>query len=196
MKDFPFQPAENVEQVYKHCKTCMRQFPREMFKENLSSTDGRDCCPDCRAVGATRQQRLIRQKYGDGQEAIKNFISKIRAGALPVPDISELCAEMYKRFGGLEAFSVAYYQQILEAQKAKPGSKTVLDAYKSLVQLTQMSTQHRQSVAEATDMNDDEIEAEIYELLPRLLPPEMVVDGEVQAEETPATPPPSEGEAA
>lgn len=162
----------------------MRDLPPEAFPGPQHKWQKRKCCKECNLVGADRQQRLIRQTKLDGEIAIKNFIAKIRENRIEAPHVTELCAEMIKRFGGLVEFTIQYHRQILAAEAAKPGSKNVLDAYKAVTNLIHLSTQNRRTAPDAAELTDEEIEAEILQLAPRLLPAPQVVDADYVREPT------------
>ena len=112
--NFPFQPPM-LTAPPKQCKVCMRWFdPKDFAVKTGAARRLESYCLECEATGDWKRHQdnakaeQIEQK--STELAVKSFVAQLRGTKIDAPHISEVCAEMLKRFGGLESFTVSYYQ--------------------------------------------------------------------------------------
>lgn len=135
-------------------------------------------CLDCRRKirRMLREDRIDEKTRRARDAAVRRAVGLIRGDKIDAPHVSELVEAMFQRFGGVEQFSVEWHIQIMKAAELKPGSKTVLDAYRDLAKLVVMSTEHRASAPDLDGMEDAEIEAILHGMLPQIYDPQSSID--------------------
>jgi hypothetical protein len=132
--------------------------------EEFSTKKGRDdhICRACRQrLAAAKISAHLARKRGLNELTLNN--KKLKE--INAPHISEYADVMFEEMGGLRQVVKRHIAQIDAAEAAEPGSKRVLEAYKSLVALIEKSTVHRQTAPDVISMSDAEIELEKCQLL-------------------------------
>lgn len=92
-------------------------------------------------------------------------LSKLSRQKIESPHISQACEALINKFGGLEGFTRFYYGQVMQAAETDPGSRTVLEACKTILNLISASTEHRKSAPDVVDLSDDDLEREKAKLI-------------------------------
>lgn len=147
-------------------------------------------CPECstrkpitdfavitRGIPLLCKQCKKERQYAHARERLEKIATKsgiadlatISRQKIDSPHISQLCESLIAQFGGLQAFTNFYFSQIQLAAASNPGSRTVLEACKTVIGLVNQSTEHRQSAPDVVDMTDDELERERTRLLLELM---------------------------
>jgi hypothetical protein len=167
-ENFPFPPAQDVLPAKKICQACgiAKEYPEFVFHAHKHHK----VCKQCEAANVMEIQRQAEAQVTERENSLKMFVAKLRGDRIDAPHISEVCEQMFKRFGGVEAFSIEFHRQIQKAVEAKPGSKTVLDAYYAVVKLALLSTENRLSAPDVADLDNEDIEKELKALIQRNLP--------------------------
>lgn len=150
----------------KYCTACGLPGPPSQMKRSL--------CKHCLMV--SEQDAATLQKRQQTETALRGLVSSMRGNRIDVPHISELTAQMIKRFGGLEQMTVEWKSCIDAAIKANAGSKTVLDQFYALAKLVLMSTEHRQSAPDLAGVTEAELESEMRVLMQEMCPDLKVFD--------------------
>lgn len=126
-------------------------------------------CRECENKTTATEMRKAERKAEERKQMLKSFVASMvgreREDQIDVPHISELAAEMLKKFGGLSPFAQSWFSEIQAARAMKPGSKTVLDQYAAIGKLIKYSTENRHSAPDAYSMSDEEIAEELISTL-------------------------------
>lgn len=145
------------------CIECGEPRDKAEFKVRRHPRSGRmfldPCCRPCRKM-RTREKarrRVAREK----QIQFRDAIQRLRGQSIKAPHVSEVWAELVTTWGGLTKFVQEYKAQIDVAIANNPGSKVVLDAFKSIGGLSVHSSALRQSAPDMASMTDAEIEDQI-----------------------------------
>lgn len=161
------------------CRECGQPRPLVDFEEEMGDaasfhpTFVRNTCVSCRR----HMRRLKNAKKKDEREArqretaIKQVLVALKGNKLSAPHITELADEIFKRFGGVEQFTAEWHAEIQLAREAKPGSKTVLDAYRDLGRLVAASTEHRASAPDLSDLSMEDLDEVLRNVMPQLYDP-------------------------
>jgi len=145
----------------------------------------------CAACSKMKQQENYEKKKDEAQR--KSWLAiarKYNQSANKIPHIEELSIQLMERFGGITEFTFAWKCQLDHAIVNSPGSKMVLEQFRSianLIYLTSKNTERQQSV---DTMTPEEIDAELLMIgkeIRQRLPDATVID--VQ----PDSPGPTEG---
>lgn len=149
------------------CIQCGLALPISAFraggagKMNVFPKNNRNCCRKCRRK--LNDEKLETAKAAAADTAfglIMNGVDGKRVRQIEVPHISELTEMMLQRFSGTESFTVAWKDQIDKAAVAKPGSKTVLDAFAKIANMVVSSTEHRRTAPDVAELNDADLDRE------------------------------------
>ena len=174
-------PEESPPQILlppkKRCVVCFEwKEPEEFASKGGGHRESK--CRVCIRDGMHGYNRALADMEEAKQQAISGFVQDLRRNISTTPHITELCGEMIKRFGNLEAFTIEWHTQIRAAIDKNPGSKTVLDSMFSIVKLITLATEHRESMPVTSDMTADEIERELNQRLSNLVPapPKLLTD--------------------
>lgn len=150
----------------RYCTSCGLPGPPAQMKRSL--------CKHCQML--SEQDAVTQQRRQQTETALRGLVSTIKGNRIDVPHISELTAQMIKRFGGLEQMTVEWKTCIDAAMRANPGSKTVLDQFYALAKLVLMSTEHRQSAPDLAGVTEAELESEMRVLMQEMCPDLKVFD--------------------
>ena len=113
-------------------------------------------CPECREEKG--ELKAAEKHDAQMQQAVKEKIAALTDRKLDAPHITEVCEEMFKRFGGLEGFCTEWKNQIdicISGERA--GTKTALDAFKQIMVLVIKSTEMRGSAPDMADLSDEDL---------------------------------------
>ncbi len=107
------------------------------------------------------------QRIEHAMNAAKRLTAEIRGTSINAPHISEMCEEIIAVHGDLKTFAKRYKQNFdaAESKEHGMGSKTVMDNYWRVVQLVAMSTEHRDSAPDVANLSNEDIEAELANML-------------------------------
>ncbi len=142
-----FVDPGGIENEDQHCSHCGKQKPTTAFRTPTSVV-----CKVC-----------VRSKNRGGQvQRLKDllaeqFVAAARGDRLDAPRISQICAEMFKRQGGLEKFCEKWSNQIDKVAEERPGSKLALDQFRALANLAKDSTTSIDEANAATDLTDEDL---------------------------------------
>jgi len=143
----PFPPMQEV--LRRKCAQCKNLIPVDKF-------DYEDkICVTCRRELAEKE--LANYKKGEFEKVRKAVVEgELCAGMRGLEHVSECMSELVYNFGGVEGFASAWYEQIKLAVRDKPGSKAILDHFRSLAKLwLEVSRlQHQEKIEE---MNDQQL---------------------------------------
>jgi len=148
----PFDPVELKEKPLFECTECRLQKPFDMFN---SGTD--TVCSSCRNSQAERELKQFKDKEFDKA-------TKVIVGGAVLCDYSRLehiehfLSELMDNFGGARVFTRQWYEHLQTAMVQRPGSKLVLDQFRSIAKLVMDTNklQHQESLA---DMSDQQLKA-------------------------------------
>ncbi len=108
------------------------------------------------------------------QDEVRNFAKRLAAEArgqhIKSPHITEVNAEMFKLWDGVEGFCKAWFDQIQLAMVARPGAKVVLDQFAEMARLAKYATEHRSSAPDVASLTDEELGKQMLELAMSVLP--------------------------
>ena len=143
-----FVDPAGIENEERHCSHCGKQKPTTAFRTPTSVV-----CKICRR-SANRGGQVQRLK----DLLAEQFVAAARGDRLDAPRTSQICAEMFKRQGGVEKFCDKWSAQIDEVIEKRPGSKLALDQFRALVNLAKDSTSSIDEANAAAKLSDEEID--------------------------------------
>ncbi len=156
-------PEPVITPLPRRCSECHETREPEEF-----SVEGVSRCKYCEAMQpeieryADRQQQK-KERLNDGL----NRLVQASLGRGPnLPGVTEICQEMYGLFGDLKGFCAAWMADI---NQAKPGSKTRLEQYKLIVQLTQAAVAEQQAKLDIESATEEELEQATREYVLRIV---------------------------
>ncbi len=165
----PIVPPE----LFRTCVACEREKPFTAFPR---APGGKGRIYKCAACVAGYDPRAIRKKKAEEKQTLRLLVTALRGKSINAPHISELTEQAVVLFGGVEGLAIAWKQQIDEAIKVRPGSKTVLDAFYSIAKLIQLSTENRHTAPDLEGMSDEDIAAELLYMMRKVIPIESLGD--------------------
>lgn len=125
-------------------------FFRRTPKRGLS-----DVCRPC--MKNSRRRKILEEARRDITQTAKKIVkTNIKA-----PHISELCEQMFVKFGGLNSFVEEWKRLYDEIVSGGENVKLAHDMLYGIVKLTGMSTEHRSSAPDVAMMTDDDLEREL-----------------------------------
>jgi hypothetical protein len=90
---------------------------------------------------------------------------RVRPNAIPA-----LVDRMFRRFGGVDGFCTAWIDAFKAARAARPGSKMVLDWYRTFFRLMKLAAAEKEKKSEYVEaMSDEELDGLIMEYVRRVL---------------------------
>ena len=143
-----FTDPVGIEDEDRHCSHCGKRKPTAAFRTPTSVV-----CKICRR-NENRGGQVQRLK----DLLAEQFVAAARGDRLDAPRISQICAEMFKRQGGVEEFCEKWSKQIDEVAKNRPGSKLALDQFRALANLAKDSTSSIDEANAATKLTDEDLE--------------------------------------
>lgn len=157
------------------CFHCHQRKPRDQFIRGNKS--GKWLCTECWSSRHRRrkERRRNRDRSQKLQAGIKRIVSAAIAQDTRVPEITEVCSEMYKVFGGMQEFVRSWKNQI---DLAADGSKTKLDQFYAIFKMTAQAAAEQKKYANFEEMSDEELEKVIQDFTLRLFVPQ--AEGEQQ----------------
>lgn len=152
----PFPPApEPPKPTGKVCTKCEQFKPLDEFHAKKTSSDGHASqCKECYNAASRASTAAYKQLH-----AAMGGNTKLSA-----PHVTELCDKIIQKFGGLDGFVDYWHSQIERAREKSPGGKLVLDSLNHVSKLVVMSTEHRGSAPDTSDLSDADLEREFNEV--------------------------------
>jgi hypothetical protein len=123
----------------------------------------KECVRETKIAAARERLKQIAQRTG-----MADF-TKLAQPKIETPHISQLCESLINQWGGLQSFTNFVYSQTMAAAAKNPGSKAVLDSCKTVINLVNMSTEHRKSAPDVSELSDAEIERQRMLMLMELI---------------------------
>lgn len=142
------------------CGRCLKVVPNTDFPPDSDMCN--KCCERLTAEDATQRYEELRQLLCG--KAVHRMIAERRGTKIDAPHISEYVATLVQQLGGLQQMAETHARQIEIAIEDEPGSRKVLDHFKTLANLITASTEHRQSAPDVEGLTDEEIIAEFQVL--------------------------------
>lgn len=106
---------------------------------------------ECRSCHNKRErERHARLRRGQRDAVIASFVTQLKS-AKSNDRVAFLCGAMIQHFRGLEGFLQAWRSQLDRACQQQPGSKKVLDFFRSVVRLIEYCDATRPSVSQLPD---------------------------------------------
>lgn len=152
-------------ELIRTCDECRRELPISAFAKAAGGIP-LNICAVC-AGGFNYDQ--LQKKSKQQQQLLQQFVTQMRGEAINSPHISQLCESMYAVFGGMEGFVLKFKEQFDEAVARKPGSQGVINMLAVIVKLTAASTQYRGTAPDIAGMTDDQIIAEMQDMMGRVV---------------------------
>jgi hypothetical protein len=133
------------------CIVCERILPLESYRR---TKDGiREMCIECE--GQEPQRKQERQRQEQLKRGIHRMVAAARSGTVKPPALAEIAAEMVNTYGGIASFCAAWKNDI---DLSKPGSKTRLDAYATIVKIAGMAAADRRNELDLTTVREEDLE--------------------------------------
>ena len=101
----------------------------------------------------------------EAKKALRQIVGQQRKDKIDAPHISEMCAEMIRSMGGLKAFCHGLVEDYLDARERSPGSAVLLRFGADVFKLVKESSAQRDTAPDAVNMTDDELAAEMLNLM-------------------------------
>jgi hypothetical protein len=114
----------------------------------------------------------------------KTLLEQEKRKQLNLPALSAVAAGMVEKFGGLDQFLGAYYQQVCDAMQDNPGSKGTLDALYRITTLIERANA-QEVTRDIPNMDDDDL-SEVLVALARKTQ-QNIVEGHVNRPKIEAT---------
>jgi hypothetical protein len=111
-----------------------------------------------------RSGKLSTTKEKQANDFARRLAAEARGTVIASPHISEINAEMMQLFGGVGGFCKRWFGHIEIAELESPGSPKVLRAYRDMVELAKLSTEHRGSAPDVASLSDEELGREMMKL--------------------------------
>jgi ribosomal protein L40E len=159
------------------CVRCYNSKDRSAFP-NPTHTQRYSICSKCAAKSA-KDKGASRELIKEAVKGAVRHSSGSMDGRINSPHVSELAEGLITQFGGLAQFCKEWHYHITVAMKDKPGSKTVLDAFKIVANVVNSSTKHRQSAPDMEELSDAELEAAVKALMMQ----QNVIEGEFEVKD-------------
>lgn len=162
------------------CARCGLPKPRDQFKIYRHRLTGNllfdSHCKACSKDRRRYQKRRAAEKKR--QDEFRAAVARMRGESIKAPHVSELWAEMVGEWGGLTKFVREYKAQVDAAIVKGAGTKTVLDAFKSITQLSVHSSNLRGTAPDMANLTDEDIENQLRVMTMRVLKqtPKMLED--------------------
>lgn len=142
-----FEEVQIRERPRMVCTLCSNFLPYDEFE---AGTD--PLCKECRSKEAERELKEFKGKEFD--KLSKSLVSVgVSQGTQPLEHIEGFLAELIHNFGGTKVFTKQWYEHLQRAMEDRPGSKMVLDHFRSIAKLVMDTNklQHQESVADMSD---------------------------------------------
>lgn len=116
-------------------RCCLRC--RQILPPTAYASPTYNVCRKCRNSRTTQQ--VDRLKDALTKLATQQIVAATRGDRLDAPRISQVCAEVFARFGGVNKFCEKWFEHLTSAMQDRPGSRLVLDQFRSLAKLAKES---------------------------------------------------------
>jgi len=136
------------------CSACGKMREKRRFSEGCST------CKTCQSRTA-KGRMLQRLRAALGKLATNQIVAAARGDRLDVPRISQIGATMFDLMGGVDEFCRKWKDQLDAAILRMPGSKTVLDEFRAITRLTQLSAASIDGAMTPSNLSDEDLENEI-----------------------------------
>lgn len=151
----------------KICNRCWQRKPATHFRRRRRNSDERhNECRECFA----EYMRSYRASRRRGEFA--NFNRRSRDRKRGASFATAVCAEMVRRFGGVDKFASAWKAYFDAAVAARPGSRLVFQSIQAVIRLIEISSWERNRRSTVRDtrppvqhMSDEELERELQMLI-------------------------------
>ncbi len=141
----------------KWCDTCHKLLPQREFQETLDG-ESYATCNKCRGITINH----------DILSVAKRLALKARDDRIDSPHVSEINAGMFEKWGSIDTFCSAWYDQIQLLIATKPGSKLLMDQFSNQVRLAKLATEHRESAPDLDKMTDEELGEQLMGVVAKL----------------------------
>ncbi|GEM_PF-2947817 len=146
------------------CRVCGELKPESDYSSPKAAT-----CRKCRNING-RARQIKRLKGALAELATRQFIAASKGDRLDAPRVSQVCAEIFDRLGGVGKFCDMWRDNLLVAMDEQPGSRMVLDQFRHLARLAAISTASVDGQTFSVDgLSDDELDNLIQQEAQRAL---------------------------
>ena len=155
----------------KLCTQCLQRKPLTEFRR---ATNPRYPAAECRTCHNELEcVRAARKRQRHREAVISDYVLRMK-NARTNHRVAWLCSELIDHFGGPAQLLKAWTRQIDRLRQEQPSGKKILDFYRTLVRLLEVSDAQR---ADTVQMSDEELGDALLDHAKRLIAeePEMVV---------------------
>lgn len=148
---------DEVGAVHKNCHACREELADIEEAERLALVEQiKDGKKLVREVS-----KVIDDKQALIKKATKKGVLVDLRGRSEAPQLSDVAIEIIKRFGGVEQFTLEWYNQVSTAMAEAPGKKHTLQAFKDIVAVIAEANRMEKESDEVSSMSDEELDKKI-----------------------------------